>query len=341
MSHAVDPALLRSCSFFAEHPPEELADLAQFMRPIRAAKGARLFTQGDTAEGMYLIETGRVRIVSRLPGDRTVELGQVGPGEPFGEVALVIQSEHSTTAEALEPISGCFFSRLHFEMLRNDLRPSAFRTMNAITLTLCRRIRGQIEEVRQTLTQSARLRAFGPGEPAPAERTGRASHRVPEGVVDAAALRRLPLFQAYSAAELRAFLRPLRPLQVPRGARLYGPGDPPERCLLIVRGALRLSAALRRRTEAMQVLGPSQMVGELALMDGRPHTELCEVREDATLLEMDRKRFDALRAAADPVGFKFFEGVNRSLVGKLRKNNRHLALLAVQGRLPEGARQGT
>jgi len=331
----VDPALLGQCPLFASHGAEELADIAQYMRPISAAAGTRLFSQGEPAEGMYLVEEGRVRIVSRLPGDQVVELGWVGPGELFGEVALVINSQHSTTAEVVAPLKGCFFSRPHFEMLRNDLRPSAFRTMNAITHTLCGRIRGQIAEIRNSLPSRApashRAGRSGNG-------SRRSSHVPPPGLE---VLRKLPLFAPYDGRELKAFLAPLELRRLARGTVLFAPGDAPRRCILIVRGALRLSATRGRAAEQLMVLGPAQIAGDLALMDGLPQAALCDVREDATVLEMSRARFDALRAGGDPLAFKFFESVNRSLVGKLRRNNRTLALLAVQGRTRSGPRQGT
>jgi CRP-like cAMP-binding protein len=319
------------------------------MRPIRAAAGTRLFEQGQPAEGMYVVEEGRVRIVSRLPGDREVELGRVGPGELFGEVALVIHSQHSTSAEVIEPLKGCFFSRMHFEMLRNDLRPAAFRTMNAITHTLCGRIRGQIGEMRDSLGAGGRS---GSAASVPLRRSGKrlrdgdgpaASLTRAAGVdeLDRDLLRRLPLFQPYSDRELKALLAGLKLRQLKRGTILYRPGDPPRHCILIVRGALRQSVTRGKASEQLLILGPSQLDGDLALMDGLPQAALCEVREDATLLEMERPRFEALREAADPLAFKFFEGVNRSLVAKLRRNNRHLALLAVQGRLRPAPRQGT
>ena len=335
MHPAVDADLLRQCPLFASHKAEDLVDIAQFMRPIRAAAGTRLFSQGQPAEGMYLIETGRVRIVSRLPGDKVVELGRVGPGEMFGEVALVIHSQHSTSAEVIEAVRGCFFGRLHFEMLRNDLRPSAFRTMNAITVAVCGRIRGQIAEIRASLKPGAAAAA------APQRRRATRPRGTAGRAPDLELLRKLPLFQAYSERELKRLLAQLTVRHLPRGTRLYGPGDAARRCTLIVRGALRQSVTRGRMAEQLAVLGPSQIDGDLALMDGLPEPVLCEVREDATLLEMDRARFEELREAADPLAFKFFESVNRSLVGKLRKNNRHLALLAVQGRIRPAVRQGT
>ncbi len=341
MQPQVDVELLGRCPLFSGHGAEDLADIAQFMRPIHAAAGTRLFSQGEPAEGMYLIETGRVRIVSRLPGDKVVELGRVGPGEMFGEVALVIHSQHSTSAEVIETVRGCFFGRLHFEMLRNDLRPSAFRTMNAITHAVCGRIRNQIAEIRASLkpgtsprsARSSGTQARLAGRPAP---RGKA-----RGPPDLDLLRKLPLFQAYTDRELKALLAPLTPRHLPRGTRLYAPGDPARRCTLVVRGALRQSVTRGRAAEQLLVLGPSQIDGDLALMDGLPEPVLCEVREDATLLEMDRARFEELRETANPLAFKFFESVNRSLVGKLRRNNRHLALLAVQGRIRPAVRQGT
>jgi CRP/FNR family transcriptional regulator, cyclic AMP receptor protein len=354
MKSPIDPRLLGECPLFSGHGLDELADIAQYMRPVEAEVGSRLFTQGDPAEGLYVVERGKVRIVSRLPGDTVVELGQIEPGELFGEVALVMHSRHSTTAEVIEPFKGCFFSRMHFEMLRSDLRPSAFRTMNAITETICARIRGQIDEFRESLPKRGKA-------PRAALLAPRASARQPRSAAGRSAngpsaltgtgkagdlfnpdkLRRLPLFQPYSEADLTALVGPLRSRHLPRGARLIAPGDPPSRCILVVRGALRLSVQRGAAQEQVAILGPSQMAGQLALMDGRPQPLLCEAREAADVLEMSRSRFQTIRAAADPLAFAFFEGVNRSLVALLRKNNRLLSLLAVQGRLPQRVRQST
>ena len=154
-------------------------------------------------------------------------------------------------------------------------------------------------------------------------------------------MRTLPLFHPYSDRELKAFLAPLKLRHFPRGKVLFAPGDAPGVCYLIVRGALRLSVTRARAAEQLMVLGPAQMAGDLALMDGLPQAALCEAREEATVLEMPSARFESLREGGDPLAFKFFESVNRSLVGKLRRNNRTLALLAVQGRTRSAPRQGT
>ena len=339
MATAIDTGKLAACPLFSGHGDEELADIAQYMRPVRAKAGSRLFTQGDPAEGLYVVEEGEIRIVSRLPGDKEVELGRIGPGELFGEVALVINSQHSTSAEVLAPFRGCFFSRMHFDMLRSDLRPSAFRTMNAITETICGRIRAQIAEIETGAMPAVQLPVHGTHGNGSAGPSGRL--RANPSLTHPAQLRRLPVFRPYTGSELKRLLAPLRHIHLPRGTVLFERGAAPDQCWIVVRGALRVEARKGKVREQMGILGPSQLCGVLALMDGKPEPFRCEVREDADLLEMDRKIFEQIREAADPLAFKFFESVNAALVNLLRKNNRHVSLLAVQGRLVRRAAHTT
>lgn len=50
--------------------------------------GREIFGQGDLGDCAYLVETGQVTIVHHLDGQR-VELGVIGPGEIFGEMAAI------------------------------------------------------------------------------------------------------------------------------------------------------------------------------------------------------------------------------------------------------------
>lgn len=71
----------------------------------RFAKGKHLFTQGQEASTAYLIEKGRVRVFRENKDmEKTLYLGEMGPGEIIGEMALLSQTNHSATAEALEEV---------------------------------------------------------------------------------------------------------------------------------------------------------------------------------------------------------------------------------------------
>jgi CRP-like cAMP-binding protein len=59
--------------------------------------GAVIFEEGDPGSRMYVIQAGAVRIVKRV-GNRELTLAQLGPGEAFGEMALLEGQPRSATA---------------------------------------------------------------------------------------------------------------------------------------------------------------------------------------------------------------------------------------------------
>ena len=66
-------------------------------RPVRFRRGQALFTQGDRAERVFVIERGWVLITSMAPGGREIVLGLRGPGDLIGDLSAL---EH---ANALQP----------------------------------------------------------------------------------------------------------------------------------------------------------------------------------------------------------------------------------------------
>lgn len=81
-------------------------------------RGELLCRQGDPGESMHLIETGRLSVSASLPSGDRVTLRILGPGECFGELALVGPFT-SRTAEvrAMEPSSTLVLRRAAFEAL--------------------------------------------------------------------------------------------------------------------------------------------------------------------------------------------------------------------------------
>lgn len=77
-----------------------------------------VFDEGDKALCAWFIETGRVEIVKQRQGERVL-LGVLGPGEIFGEMALIDNAPRMATATTLEPSVLVPIAR---EYLRNRLR---------------------------------------------------------------------------------------------------------------------------------------------------------------------------------------------------------------------------
>jgi CRP-like cAMP-binding protein len=66
-------------------------------------KGEKIFSQGEPADSIYFIQTGRIKISVVSAGGKEAVLAMPGPHDFFGEGSLVKQSLRISTAETLEP----------------------------------------------------------------------------------------------------------------------------------------------------------------------------------------------------------------------------------------------
>lgn len=92
-------ALLRGVPLFESLPLDALERLASAMRPVRFAPGTPLMTEGEQGSRYLVIDTGAA--VVRRAG---VDIGNAGPGEGVGEIALLRQVPRTATVVATEPI---------------------------------------------------------------------------------------------------------------------------------------------------------------------------------------------------------------------------------------------
>ncbi|MGB8221645.1 MAG: Crp/Fnr family transcriptional regulator [Polyangiales bacterium] len=68
---------------------------------VRLPGGTTVFRQGDTGGSMYVIRAGRVRVLKETHGRQRV-VTTLGPGDFFGEMAVVTGRPRSATAEVIE-----------------------------------------------------------------------------------------------------------------------------------------------------------------------------------------------------------------------------------------------
>lgn len=96
---------------FAQVLREELspAEYAAHIRPFRA--GEVIFATGDIGDGLFVIETGRVQISAVVNSGGPRPLASIGPGDFFGEMAVIDDSPRSATAIAETDASAFYLSR--------------------------------------------------------------------------------------------------------------------------------------------------------------------------------------------------------------------------------------
>ena len=89
--------VLSAVSIFSETPRESLGLIAPLLEEITVALGETVIERGELGDAMYIIESGRMIVHD---GER--ELNNLGPGDVFGEMAVLDPEPRSASVTALE-----------------------------------------------------------------------------------------------------------------------------------------------------------------------------------------------------------------------------------------------
>ncbi|HEY5319051.1 MAG TPA: DHA2 family efflux MFS transporter permease subunit [Solirubrobacteraceae bacterium] len=89
--------LLAAVPLFAELDPGVRDSLAERCDRIRVTVGDWLFRQGDPADALYIVLTGRLEVVYESPSGASERLRDLGRGSIVGELALLSQSGRSAS----------------------------------------------------------------------------------------------------------------------------------------------------------------------------------------------------------------------------------------------------
>jgi CRP/FNR family cyclic AMP-dependent transcriptional regulator len=87
--------LLQRIPLFAELEPRELERLSGSFKERTFTAGDKVATEGEGGAGFFVIESGEA--VVRVHGD---ERGRLGPGDYFGDIAMIDQGDRTASIEA-------------------------------------------------------------------------------------------------------------------------------------------------------------------------------------------------------------------------------------------------
>ena len=127
-------------------PVEELDRIVNIVVVKTYNRGETIFFEGDTGNGFYMVETGKVKIYKMSLTGKEQILHIFGAGEPFGEVPVFHGRPFPATAEALARSDLFFFPRDKFIQLVHET-PSVALNMLAVLSMRLRRFATQIENL--------------------------------------------------------------------------------------------------------------------------------------------------------------------------------------------------
>jgi CRP-like cAMP-binding protein len=112
--------LLRKMDMFTQLTDEELWQVGRLLKEQRFAENQLIFSQGDRGDALYIVTEGRVRIATTDASGREKVLAFYGPGEFFGDMAVLTGAPRSATAQASTDVRVMQLRKDDFDRLAAD-----------------------------------------------------------------------------------------------------------------------------------------------------------------------------------------------------------------------------
>src|SRR5450756_3209365 len=104
MSKAAEFAvILKMNPMFADLGPDELARISSLCHTQQLGLGEVLFQKGDSGDALFGVRRGQIRIETGASDGSRLTLNFMGPGDLFGEVAVLDGFSRTADATAGEP----------------------------------------------------------------------------------------------------------------------------------------------------------------------------------------------------------------------------------------------
>jgi CRP/FNR family transcriptional regulator len=157
MSPADPVRLLANVSLFSELSRAELERIARVAVPRSFPAGVRVFHEGDRSDACYLVRSGDLRVTRQHSDGRAIALATLGPGDIFGELAMLDGQARSASVETLSDAELLALPAIDVRRLLADHPDISVKLIAALT----RRLRETNERVARQSFQTVPSRVAG------------------------------------------------------------------------------------------------------------------------------------------------------------------------------------
>lgn len=147
-------AILRKAALFAELAENELASIADRVISRQFSAGEMIFSEGDSCPGLWVIESGKVRIFKTSASGREQVLAVEGPGSSVAELPVFDGGNYPASASAVGDATLLFVSREDFRLLCLKQPEVALKVLRVVG----RRLRGLVAIIEELSFSTVRRR---------------------------------------------------------------------------------------------------------------------------------------------------------------------------------------
>ena len=145
--------VLRTVPIFSELSDEDIASLAHLALRKRYPKDTVVFFENEEGDFFFTILEGRIKVTILGDDGREVILSVLGPGDFFGEMALLDNEPRSATAIAVEESELLSLHRTDFQSVLNENK--------SITSALIRVLSARLRRANHQISTLALLDVYG------------------------------------------------------------------------------------------------------------------------------------------------------------------------------------
>ena len=146
-------------------------------------------------------------------------------------------------------------------------------------------------------------------------------------------LARVPFFDGLTPEALALIARATTEESHVTGTKIFQYGDLGDKLFIILDGKVRISREIAGMgEEALAILGPGQVFGEMSLIDAFPRSADARVHERCRLLVIRKEEVDDLLFVHKDLAYEVLWNCVRILSARLRETNDKLTFLTTSSR---------
>lgn len=245
---------LMALPLFADADRDALQAIAERLVMRHFPSGELIYAQGTPGDAIYVVESGRVKLVSDAATEAEL-LERVGPGQSFGEMALLTGRTRAEAAKAIDDTTLWVLYKTEYDDL--------IVQHPALSLALSRALSSKLGNA--------------------------------EGDVVERHLRQMNLFAGLAQNELREVAHSVQQLRLRAGETICFAGQPAQFVYIIEAGEARqVAQSPNGQTVVLDLLGPQQSFGEQAVVQNSAYPVTVQAVGDVELLTITKGDFDRM-----------------------------------------------
>ncbi len=145
---------LSETAVFRDMPLDMLDEISGVVEDRVVPARTVVFRRGDPGDSFWVIQSGKIRVFRSDDQGVEITLSELGPGQSFGEVALLTGEARSASVETLEETQALVLTKEQFEQV--------LKSHPEVSLTFIKQLSGWLKRDEQALETEARRMATPP-----------------------------------------------------------------------------------------------------------------------------------------------------------------------------------